>query len=764
MPKTIVPRPLMCTTREEQDLTLQVKEGVLPTGLSGYVFALVQVGSVNNALPIPKTLPDGSINPEFGTPLMNGDGMLYRFDFSNKGKVVLTTRLMKTPCYYADLALASGSKWNSLVGFRNFGISRMNLILGFRNQLNTAIVPTWFKNAKAPFGLMTYDVGRHYAVDTKSMELVTPIGSNKEWIPGTPPALIQPFPMVQTTAHPSFDPVTRELFSVNYTRSMLSTKHSDNMTAVLKSPLAPEAEAALQTLLEQEKNNPDSAAVVQKIHDLFADFSERLVHHTSFLAKLWKAITWPFRALLGLFKWLVTLPVISTLWKGISWPFRKISGFFQQEKAKMDSPNRVHLVRFDGENFQTWELQDQTGTSIRIDQCMHQTAITRDYVVLVDTSFKFSLDLLINNPFPHNDKIDQMLRELTAIPMLPYSTCYLVRRSDLKPGATTVPCIKMPAPIPLETVHFSAEYENPNNQITLLMVHNSAVCMSEWIRPYDNNQFTGQPSPDYLMGMFSIGDMDISRLGKYTIDGQTGIMKDQAILYEKGNTDAPEVGPNTWGIALYTFRDIISHTTPNSTIPYMWFMSNGPDPEMLTEFIYNLYDKYPNRIIPIEEVLKVTERDIDFSLNRLNTKTMKIDDHFQLGKLEYIRSLQFVPRTSALTPADPAYYTDGYIVCTLEVGVGTVEGSADYHNEIWVFDAGKISSGPVCKLTHPDMQFCFSLHSAWMDRVDSYASPYYIPVKKDYSEQIAKMQSTIEQSLFTEFFEKHVYPNFPPRP
>jgi hypothetical protein len=100
----------------------------------------------------------------------------------------------------------------------------------------------------------------------------------------------------------------------------------------------------------------------------------------------------------------------------------------------------------------------------------------------------------------------------------------------------------------------------------------------------------------------------------------------------------------------------------------------------------------------------------------------------------------------------------------LEVGVGTEEGSADYHNEVWVFDADKISSGPVCKLTHPEMQFCFSLHSAWMDRVDSYNSPYFIPVKKDYSEQIAKAQNTVEQSLFTEFFEKHVYPNYPSHP
>ncbi|MFN9800584.1 MAG: lignostilbene-alpha,beta-dioxygenase, partial [Bacteroidota bacterium] len=143
-------------------------EGELPKDLTGYVFALVQAGSVNNELPIPKYLPDGSINPEFGTPLMNGDGMLYRFDFSTPGKVELTTRLMKPPCFYADLALARGTTWNGIAGFSSFGISRMNLLMGFRNELNTAFVPTWFKNAGAPYGLLTYDVGRHYALDTQS--------------------------------------------------------------------------------------------------------------------------------------------------------------------------------------------------------------------------------------------------------------------------------------------------------------------------------------------------------------------------------------------------------------------------------------------------------------------------------------------------------------------------------------------------------------------------------------------------------------------
>ena len=65
----------------------------------------------------------------------------------------------------------------------------------------------------------TTDVGRPYEFDPKTLQIKTPIGYLKEYINGVPGIVPWPFPVLQTTAHPAFDPVTKELFSVNYTKS-----------------------------------------------------------------------------------------------------------------------------------------------------------------------------------------------------------------------------------------------------------------------------------------------------------------------------------------------------------------------------------------------------------------------------------------------------------------------------------------------------------------------------------------------------------------
>ena len=41
--------------------------------------------------------------------VLNGDGMLYRLGFE-AGRALLKTRMMKPPCYYADLATQLATK------------------------------------------------------------------------------------------------------------------------------------------------------------------------------------------------------------------------------------------------------------------------------------------------------------------------------------------------------------------------------------------------------------------------------------------------------------------------------------------------------------------------------------------------------------------------------------------------------------------------------------------------------------------------------
>jgi carotenoid cleavage dioxygenase-like enzyme len=112
--KNFVPRSVIKTSREEiTDLPLAVRKYVkndrgdwelaeegdaveLPPGLHGYYFV---VGALFQSDNRPQ---------EDGTPLYTGDGMIYRLGFEHN-QAILKTRITKTPCYYADIAITGAS-------------------------------------------------------------------------------------------------------------------------------------------------------------------------------------------------------------------------------------------------------------------------------------------------------------------------------------------------------------------------------------------------------------------------------------------------------------------------------------------------------------------------------------------------------------------------------------------------------------------------------------------------------------------------------
>lgn len=92
-------------------LELIVKAGKLPAGITGHVFIVGTVGSYNSTY-----RPNTNIvypSSDGFTPMYNGDGMIYRLDFDCPFKVKLTTRIVKAPCYYADIATVWRNSWRN---------------------------------------------------------------------------------------------------------------------------------------------------------------------------------------------------------------------------------------------------------------------------------------------------------------------------------------------------------------------------------------------------------------------------------------------------------------------------------------------------------------------------------------------------------------------------------------------------------------------------------------------------------------------------
>jgi Retinal pigment epithelial membrane protein len=127
-----VPDALMAASADElANLDLHVLDSSagpgVPEDLAGRVFIVGPVGSVDSRGP-PR---------QDGIPLFDGNAMISRLDFDGAAPVRVSSKVARTPCYYADAASRPGRRFERL-GFHDHGLLRFSLHLGLRNQLNMA--------------------------------------------------------------------------------------------------------------------------------------------------------------------------------------------------------------------------------------------------------------------------------------------------------------------------------------------------------------------------------------------------------------------------------------------------------------------------------------------------------------------------------------------------------------------------------------------------------------------------------------------------
>lgn len=730
-PNQPLERPFTSSSRQEIDLSLRVLAGKIPTDLHGHVYLNSPCGTVNSTTPFPKYLPNGQINGEWGDMLFNGDAMLFRFDLDQPGTVSVKSAILRTPCFWADEATKYGtSYYDQHLYFKSMGIGRTSLKLGVRNQVNTALTLFRFADDQPTRVTANFDVGRPFELDPVSLQLKTAIGSNAEWKPEFPLVAEQVFPMIQSTAHPSFDPMTREFFTVCYQKTLGTMFFSEKLGTKLL--------AAQQFILTE----------FQKLERLLSRFrlkaSKFVVLIEKFIAHLHEKI----EGKAGEFSPLDVL--------------KQLDG--EEQGGEFSMENAVYLMRWSGEGpLQRWTVLDaDTGKSIVIEQCMHQTNFSRDYLVLVDSSVKFALDIMENVPFPDHPWLNEIIRRLTAKTVLPETPLYLIKRSDLTPGTTIVTAKKFI--IPLETVHYSVDYDNPNGQVTIHTAHNSASCAAEWIRPYDFLATDpDQPALPNTYGLMACGELDIGRIGKFVVEGDTGHVVSQQLIHEKGfeGDRVGEVKAHTWAVALNTFRDIISADVVVDKLVYNFWQCYGLDYRMMTKFMKELYEDYIHRLIPVDDLIEYTRHGVPFCLVRQNTETMQLEDYYLFAMNQNLRSIQFVPRRRAAGEVPPIHpQLDGYILCTMVNGSAEDLTADAYTREIWLFDAAQLSAGPVCRLFHPDLDYCFTIHSAWAPDCQSFDSSYTVPVRADYDEVLSHFWSAEWKAEMATFLETNVYPHY----
>jgi len=753
---------------------LQVKAGTLPNDIYGHAFFIGPAGCLTNPL-IPGT---DLIQPSHdGTPLFNGDAMVYRIDLG-EGSAHLSNHIARTPCYYTDLATLPGSDYADL-GYHNHGLARLSFGLGFRDEVNTAFQPLLFDPEEGLRLLITWDAGRPYEIDPETLEAVTPVGYNQAWREQIELAL--PFGIFTTTAHSAFDPNTDrpdtppQLFTVNYGKSV-ATALWPIFTNEAGEPLPEPVEAILaefERLLDVIEQRV--TLVQQPLGALLDTEAQVLDPLPQELRQVWQGGRQQLRTnlrqtlrnlisvLLQLEDWLpdaITIPRrrrYRELWQGflelleetleedfdslhdlLAEVLRLIGVARRLLHAAVNMDDFVHLMVWDGKQpLQQWQVVvEEEGQRVapRIFQSMHQIAITQDYVVLMDTVFKLGAEQLLTSPAPQFPRLERLIRHLLDFRQSADTTIYVINREDLDPDQSQV--VAKRVVIPRSAAHFLADYDTPDGKLTLHLAHNTGWDPAEWTRPYDRFPYSEFAA---VLGM-STGAIDINHLGRYVINGETGELCQSTVL-----TDFD----HTWMTAIFAYA-CPDGVSPVRRFRSLYWNSWGCRGDLLSNYIAELYRDYPYREVPVDKVLALTQQGLPVNLCRLDTDTMTIADSYVFPPGCFGTSAQFVPRRDG--GDDP---TAGYLMCIVNASDDPAQ------SELWLFDAAHLAKGPVCKLSHPQLAIGMTIHSTWLPRLNPRRASYYVPVPEDYEPRLAQLSPERRERL-ERLFRDHVYPHFQP--
>ena len=709
-----IAKPLLTATRNELDIELKVLEGEIPTNIHGHIYINSAVGSVNSGgLPFPKN------HDEFNTPIFNGDGYVIRLDFDNQNIVKLKSRLVKTPSYWADEALKEGGEarknrdyegWE----YKNLGMLRMSFPLGPRNQANVSVIPVKFDDHEPTRMIATYEAGRAWEIDPFTLEVKAPVGKSTDFLSLVPEWFLRyPFISSLSTAHPVFDAHTKEYFTVSFVQA-ISTM------------------IGFSRLFVESKLDPNS------MYDKVNRALDELILKGE---KNQKEI---FKTLFGQHQEITEIGLLDSI------------------KDKLFTDDKVRVMRWNGHtNLKKWRVRCN-GEDIKIGGCMHQMSVTEDYLILSNSSLKMNLSVMFNNFMAHKPEIEEKIREILSFPMDAHSDLYFIKRADLRDDVEVVSATK--ARIPLETVHFTANYKNPDGKITLMTANNTANCPAEWIRHFDKKKVSGEPVDFNTLSYLSVGQMDIGRIGRFVFDAKAGKLMDEesSILFEKGNIEQPEhIGKHTWGVGLYTFQGYEEVGQRKDNLENIYWQIFGLDSDLLTEFIYNLYKDYPNRIVSVEQIEELTKQGVPVGIARVDhsQKDLKIEDFYLFELKHYIRSVQFVPRKNRTEnlPQD----MDGYIVCTVKVPLDSQNPDmAKYTSEIWIWKADNLAKGTVCKLAHEDFDFAYTFHSVWSETAEPTCPKNQIDIIDDIDEMVKSIVNPSKKIKVEAFMDEYVYPHF----
>jgi len=341
----------------------------------------------------------------------------------------------------------------------------------------------------------------------------------------------------------------------------------------------------------------------------------------------------------------------------------------------------LRIVRWDGgAEPEFFDVVDDQGKDVVLSMLGHQMNITEHYVVILDGAF----DVVGSTP-------------PTQAPI------YLIAKSSLKSGKKAVAKRVM---IDRECTHFLADYNDAGDRVRLLLMHHNGTNTGSRLMEGD----VGFRSGDPIGGQFFRSGSDRNVVGRHEIHVPSGKVTSKLLSND-----------STWGVGLWG-QDPRSWNKLGTA----FYQNFGFNPSYLPKRDADKYAKYPfggsfKREVAIGELPREI---IAPSLVHIDHEGMQDLQAFKFEEYTLASSPTFVPRKSQSSD------DDGYLVVTV---------ASDERDEIWVFDATDLARGPLCKLSHPDLDFPFTLHSTWMPSLESPKPGYKVDRSEDYAKRIADL-------------------------
>lgn len=392
---------------------------------------------------------------------------------------------------------------------------------------------------------------------------------------------------------------------------------------------------------------------------------------------------------------------------------------YQQKQSGGEHP--VKLFRWDGySDFEEWIVVDKNGAEIEIKQSIHELVFTRDYILLADTAFVAGTEMFTpwkNAKLPNNKTI-----------------VHIIDRRDLKPEKISVSSKQVVIDQPC--IHLIPEYENPNDKITVYMLHTPATNTAEILRSYDRD-LNGNLFPKHLTGYGTLPVLDLSSIGKHVIDVTQSEIDRSEYISET---------PYCWGPYIYTYMG-------RQVKPYngqdLFVMFKGFSRDILPERIFNAYKDVDKRQIPIKTMVSGEGVHHNNSICRITTEDFAIAD-------AYVFPDRILLYTIA-TLDSKNQKGSGYIIAGIVTDQAVSEQSSGH--EYWIFDASDLAKGPICKLGHESLNNSTLFHAVFISKavskkLDQRNVSYRIPIREDYpKEELEKWDDSV-----LECFEDVIWP------